>query len=292
MTCARPGRTINITETSERRRATEVCMLGVQGSEGPLPLPNATDTEALNNIEVVSCQEAMSGSGEGLCAHRLELWRNFHLILNGVKCQRLVMNPIFRRIRQCLFVGFVLVTWGKPVAGAELTFDAWADAFASDWVHGDPMLATASQYFDDADQDDLDRKLTPISQEFRAARVALANRGLAELRKFDRSTLSQAQRISAAMLEWQLQEVVEDERFEDYRSVFQQFSGLQVRLVNFLSQTHPIRNRRDVQNYLARLASVAGEMDEGIAQAKDRATRGFLPLDFILKSTLAQFDRF
>jgi uncharacterized protein (DUF885 family) len=202
------------------------------------------------------------------------------------------MNPIVRRIRPWLSVGFALLVWGQPVFGAELTFDAWADAFASDWVRGDPMLATLTQYFDDADQDELDRKLTPISEKFRAARVGLAKRGLAELGKFDRSALSQAQRISAAMLEWQLQGSIEDERFEDYRSVFQQFSGLQVRLVNFLTQTHPIRNRRDIQNYLARLALVAAEMDEGIVQARDRATRGFLPPDFILKSTLAQFDRF
>ena len=35
--------------------------------------------------------------------------------------------------------------------------------------------------------------------------------------------------------------------------VFDQFSGLQVGFVNFLSQTHPIRNARDIENYLARL---------------------------------------
>jgi uncharacterized protein (DUF885 family) len=180
---------------------------------------------------------------------------------------------------------------GHPKA-AELTFDAWVDAFSSEWVQGDPNLATTTQYFDDAEQDALDRQLTPITKEFRATRVALARRGLAELAKFNRAELGEPQRVSAAMLDWQLRDIVRGEEFEDYRLVFQQFSGLQVELVNFLSQTHPIRNKRDIQNYLARLELVAGQIDEGIAQAKDRATRGFLPPDFILMSTIAQFDRF
>ena len=65
------------------------------------------------------------------------------------------------------------------------------------------------------------------------------------------------------MLQWQLEMIVEAEPFNDYRYVFQQFGGLQVGLVNFLSQTHPIRNRRDIENYLARLELVAAQMDEG-----------------------------
>ena len=63
-------------------------------------------------------------------------------------------------------------------------------------------------------------------------------------------------------------------------------------LVNFLSQTHPVRHRRDLENYLARLELVAGQIDEGVAQARDAATRGFLLPDFITRSVLGQFDRF
>jgi len=176
--------------------------------------------------------------------------------------------------------------------GAELSFDGWVDAFSAEWVRGDPTTATTTQYFEGAEQDSLDRQLTPVTKQYREARVALARRGLAELGKFDRTKLTASQRISASMLSWQLDDIVRAEAFEDYRLVFQQFSGLQVQLVNFLSQTHPIRNRRDIQNYLARLELVPAQIDEGIAQAKERAGRGFLPPDFILKSTIAQFDRF
>jgi uncharacterized protein (DUF885 family) len=177
-------------------------------------------------------------------------------------------------------------------SAAELTFDAWVDAFSATWVRADPNEATTTQYFDGDEQDELDRQLTPITKEFRHARVELARRGLDELAKYDRAELSQPQRVSAAMLAWQLDTIIRGEEFEDFHLVFQQFSGLQVELVNFLTQTHPIRNRRDIQNYIVRLGLVAGQIDEGIAQAKERATRGFLAPDFIYKSTIAQFNGF
>jgi len=178
------------------------------------------------------------------------------------------------------------------VHAAAPSFDQWVDTFAADWMRANPQGATSQQYFSGTEQDALDRQLTPITREYRAARVALAKRGLEELKQFDRTRLDASQRISAASLAWLLDDIVRSEPFSDYNFVFQQFSGLQVNLVNFLSQTHPIRNPRDIENYLARLDLVAGQMDEGITQAKDRAARGFLPPKFILTSTLAQFDRF
>jgi uncharacterized protein (DUF885 family) len=204
----------------------------------------------------------------------------------------------FRRFPACtgpkpwVAILFFLLASTRNNSAAELTFDAWVNAFASQWMRGDPNAATTSQYFDGAEQDELDRQLTPVTKEFRHARVALVRRGLDELAKFDRAQLSESQRVSAGMLAWQLDDIVRAEEFEDFRLVFQQFSGLQVQLVNFLTQTHPIRNRRDIQNYIVRLGLVAGQIDEGIAQAKDRASRGFLAPDFIYKSTIGQFDRF
>jgi uncharacterized protein (DUF885 family) len=175
---------------------------------------------------------------------------------------------------------------------ADAAFDRLVDTLSADWMRADPEAATSHQYFTGAEQDALDRQLTSITKEARAARVARARSGLDALRKFDRTHLDSTQRISAAMLEWQLDDIVRNEPFADYNFVFQQFGGLQVNLVNFLSQTHPIRNRRDIENYLARLDLVAGRIDEGIGQARERATRGILPPKFILASTIQQFDRF
>ncbi|WP_415908859.1 DUF885 domain-containing protein [Oleiharenicola sp. Vm1] len=180
----------------------------------------------------------------------------------------------------------------STLLAANADFDRWAESFSADWVRANPTFSTIQQYLPAAEQDALDRQLTPNTRDYRAGRVAAAKAALAELAKFDRATLSADQRTSAATIEWSLRGIVESEPFADYNFVFNQFGGLHVNTVNFLTQSHPIRNRRDIENYLARLQLVAGRIDEGIAQAKDAAARGFLMPDFITKSVLGQFERF
>ncbi len=170
-------------------------------------------------------------------------------------------------------------------------FDAWADAFAADWMRADPEWATQAQYFSGAEQDRLDRLLTPVTNEYRAGRVAAAKDGLAELARFDRTKLDAAEKVSADLILWSLNDLIEGAEFSDFDWVFDQFNGLQVGLIDFLTQTHPIRNARDIDNYLARLALTAAQFDAGIARAEDAATRGFIMPDFIYASALGQLDQ-
>jgi len=186
----------------------------------------------------------------------------------------------------------LLAAGAAPVFATDPAFDQWADALTVETMRASPTGATATQFFSGAEQDALDRQLTPNTKAYRAARIAQAKAALAELAQFDRAKLDAEQRISAAIIEWSLKGTVDSEPFADFNFTFSQFGGLQVSLVNFLSQTHPIRNKRDIENYLVRLGQVAAQIDEGIAQAKDAATRGFLMPDFITKSALGQFERF
>jgi len=171
-------------------------------------------------------------------------------------------------------------------------FDTWVDHLTAETMRADPSGATRTQFFTGAEQDALDRQLTPITKAYKAERVDFARRALAELARFDRAQLDPQQLVSARIIEWDLQERIKAAPFEDHLFVFNQFWGLHVTLVNFLSQTHPVRHRRDIENYLARLELVAGQIDEGIAQARDAAQRGFLMPDFITRSVIGQFDRF
>ncbi len=186
---------------------------------------------------------------------------------------------------------------GTPVQQA---FDAFTEAFAADWMRANPSAATAQQYFSGAEQDALDRELSAVDGQFGlpldAAALAdfsaRAQRGLDQLRAFPRQELTPTQRVSAAMLEWQLGDALRLAEVADQRFVFEQFRGLQVGLVNFLSQVHPMRSARDVDNYLARLKRVAPVLDDGIAVARLRAANGTLPPAFILRATIEGIDRF
>ena len=206
-------------------------------------------------------------------------------------------KPSFRRVLLTLPLAALLaplMAWSQPAASAEATpnFDAWAEGIAIQRMRADPVQATYRQYLPAAEQALLDAQLTPNTAAARAARLAAAKAALAQLAAMDRSRLSPAQRTSAAVVDWSLRSTVAAEPFADFDFVFNQTRGLHVSLVNFLSQSHPIRNAADIDHYLARLDQVAAQIDNGMARAKDSAGRGVLMPRFITQSALSQFARF
>jgi len=188
----------------------------------------------------------------------------------------------------------------SPPSAPAPSFDDFTAQLAADWERADPIAATSDQYFSGAEQDALDRQLTakdfqsgvPLGDEARARYVERARNGLAGLHRYAPNTLTQVQRVTAASLDWQLQDAIRLASVEDERLVFEQFRGLQIALINFLSQVHPLRTGRDVDNYVARLAQVAPVLDQGIAVAQARAAKGTVPPQFILRATIDGIDRF
>jgi uncharacterized protein (DUF885 family) len=67
---------------------------------------------------------------------------------------------------------------------------------------------------------------------------------------------------------------------------------VQIGLVNFLTQTHPLRRASDVSSYLARLDQVSARIDEALARAKAAEARGLVPPRVILERAQAQVDTF
>lgn len=198
------------------------------------------------------------------------------------------MNSL-RRLA-CLFL-FLAAT---HLRAADAAFDAFVDRFAADWVRAIPQQATTNQYFSGPEQDALDRKLNVASWDpaERARRTTAARAGLEQLRKFAVAELSPVQRASHATLTWTLTNALRADEVADQGFVFEQFRGLQITLVNFLTQTHPVRHARDLENYLVRLAQVTPRLDSGIVEARKRAAQGVVPPTFILKATVDGIDRF
>jgi uncharacterized protein (DUF885 family) len=187
----------------------------------------------------------------------------------------------------------------RPSATEQKSFDEFVERLAAQWMEADPVSASAQQYFTGAQQAALDRQLTakdfsygiPLSSSQRAEYVRRVRRALDELKGFPRTDLTPVERASAASLEWQLRDSLRMAALEDRRFVFEQFGGLHVSLVNFLSQAHPLRTAGDVDSYLARLAQLPAVLDEGVAEASLRAKQGVIPPKFILQATIDGIDR-
>lgn len=170
--------------------------------------------------------------------------------------------------------------------------DAFFARFTDEWVRADPDLATGARYFSGEQQNELERQLTPRTRAFTLERIKRARHGLGELHKFDRSKMSELQRVSADLMQWQLDSVVQNEAFLDYDFPLDQFNGANVGLVEALTLRHPLVQPADASNYIARMKQVGTRMDEAVTEAKQIASRKILPPRFIVQTTLTQMRGF
>lgn len=184
------------------------------------------------------------------------------------------------------------VAGASPVSRTTPAIDAFFDEFTDAWMRRNPNAATASGYFEGEVQDALDRQITPQTDAYEDETLALARQGLARLAAFDRAAMDDTTRVSADLMRWQLQSIVDGAPYRDLQYPLQQMSGANVGLPNLMTVIHPVRNARDAENYVARLRLLPVRMGEAAAEARDQASRGVLPPRFILDATIAQMRQF
>jgi uncharacterized protein (DUF885 family) len=186
----------------------------------------------------------------------------------------------------------MLVVSGAAMRGQARAIDEFFNTFTDEWMRFHSDYAAATRYFTGEERDRLERQLAPLTIEYQRDRIQLARRGLTELRRFDRAKLPAAQRLSADLMDWQLDTVVKGEPFLDLNFPLEQFQGANIGLVNTLTVQHVLQTEKDATNYLARLAQVGARMNEAIAEARRIAARGTIPPRFILNATIAQMQQF
>jgi uncharacterized protein (DUF885 family) len=200
------------------------------------------------------------------------------------------------RVRAALAAAlFVIAAGAGPRAqtgSGSSSIDDFFATFTDAWVRASPNQAIVSRYFTGAEQDALETQITPLTREWRRRRVDMARRGLADLAKFDVNRLTPEQRVSAELMKWQLEVVVEGEKYDDYAFPLEQFAGANIELVNALTVLHPISTEKDAANYVSRLGQVALRMQEATDEARELAVKGMVPPRFIVRATLAQMQQF
>ena len=190
-----------------------------------------------------------------------------------------------------LALPLVIAALACPAAAAP-DFNAWAEGVAAQRVRANPVQSTIFQYFPGDEQAALDGKFMSIARPAVLANVARERKALAQLHAFDTRALTPVQQVSARVIAWSLEQDIAAADYLDDDFLFNQMSGLQVEPVNFMTQQQPLRNARDVQSYLRRLARLAPLMDEGIARTRAADARGVLMPRFITTKVIAQFENF
>src|SRR5713226_6965198 len=164
--------------------------------------------------------------------------------------------------------------------------------FTAGWVRGNPDQAAGTRYFNGEEQRRLERQLTPVTAAYQRTRIALARKGLSELHLFDRARMTDPQRVSADVMQWQLDTIVRGDPYLDYFFPLEQFGGVNIGLINALTVSHPLITESDGDDYIARLGLVGTRMNDATDESTRIAAKGLTPPRFILRATISQMQQF
>src|SRR5437868_8973052 len=110
-------------------------------------------------------------------------------------------------MRKILFVVVVIGAVGlsaQQPPGPPPQVSPFFNEFTTEWVRGNPNQAANTRYFTGAEQDAFEQQITPETPEYRHQRAQLAQQGLDRLATFDRARMSETERVSADLMQWQL----------------------------------------------------------------------------------------
>jgi uncharacterized protein (DUF885 family) len=195
-------------------------------------------------------------------------------------------------MRTLAFATVVAAVLGVSAQERPRTVSDFFRDFTTDWIRSSPNQAATTRYFSGDEQERFEQQLSPETPEFRHSRVVLAQKGLSELATYDRARMTDADRVSAELMQWQLATIVEGEKFSDYFFPLEQFGGVNVNLPNILVVNHPLNTEKDAVHYIARLGQVSARMDEAIAEAHGLVAKNMIPPRFIVRGTIAQMEQF
>ena len=115
---------------------------------------------------------------------------------------------------------------------------------------------------------------------------------LGDLKSYDLSTQTPAQRLSTRVLTWYIESQLEGERFRFHDYPVSQHFGVQSQTPDFLINQHRISDQRGAEDYLARLGQVGRKFDQVLEGLARREQKGVVPPRFVIERVLTEMRAF
>jgi uncharacterized protein (DUF885 family) len=132
-------------------------------------------------------------------------------------------------------------------------------------------------------------RLKDMSEEAAEETYRLQELILASLRSYDREELTSQQQISYDVYEWYLDDLIQGYAFRDHHYLIRHFyNGYHTNLIWLLTQIHPMDDRADVEDFIARLSQVDNQVDQVISGLQRRQAAGIVLPSFSLYFTRLQ----
>ena len=202
-----------------------------------------------------------------------------------------MIRGFFRVLRWLVLIALVVggyagyrLVWGTPFTITQLA-DRQAIAFLLDT----PELLTAIGLVDGTMLDYHSGALSDYGVAERDRTYARAERNLLELQAFDRTSLGLQDQITHDILTFQYGRLLDGKKYPwssggGLYAISPMWGG-QVGIINFMTQTHTIKNRLTAENYVKRVKQVAARLDKVTAESQRQFSLGVvLPISLLDKS--------
>jgi len=173
-----------------------------------------------------------------------------------------------------------------------LDFDAFQEKIFWDNAKKSPETLSGLRYFESRGVTEHNGRLDDLSIARAHADLVDTKEQLAALLAYDNGGLNKEQRFNKALMAYDMQEDVANERFMFHNYPMTQLYGWHNNIAGFLTGTHSVTGAEEANYYLARLGAARVQFDQLMEQLKVRETRGIVPPTFILDKVLAQLDGF
>jgi len=106
--------------------------------------------------------------------------------------------------------------------------------------------------------------------------------------QFDYASLSNDEKLSYDLWEFQSQQMVDSAEFFHNGLTFDQMNGVQSFLPTFLINFHSVESEADMQAYISRIKAVSPRMQEALANAQTSSNKGVITPGFALDGVINQ----
>jgi uncharacterized protein (DUF885 family) len=170
-----------------------------------------------------------------------------------------------------------------------MDIDAFFEESFRRWVIRDPEILTSLSLADTYGVGDA--SLTDISDAFLRETQSLEASVLDLLRGYDRASLSTSQALTADVYDWFLDDLVRGHPFlYDTFPVNPSILSVPYTLYMLFTVWHPLKNRQDADDYIARLSQMGTKMTQLIDGLQRRQERGVILPARLIPSVKADID--
>ena len=164
--------------------------------------------------------------------------------------------------------------------GTDAAFEAFLAACFEEEVARVPERATSL-----GRPEGRDRWSSPSAEEARAT-VAMQQRFLAKLGRFDPAELSEENQLNHRLFAYELERAIEQHRWRRHAYPVTQMRGLHTGVPSLLMNMHTVESEQDLADYVARLEGVRPLFDELGVEILAREELGVLPPAFVFPLVL------